>query len=108
VVETARLPIGQDARVDQRAFRGFLMRRGWRVPYLGAWFTVPEASRDLVPDGPTAVLHLQPGPDEQGRVVLQELAFRSVQGRELDARTLPAALVSDAARDVLGAVAAAS
>ncbi len=100
----SRLDMASGARLDQRAFRGFLMNRGWHVPYLGPFFTVPEARRDLAPGGPIAVLHLEPGSDEDGRVVLGELAFESVQDRELDARELPPALVSEAARDVLGAV----
>lgn len=79
------------------------MRRGWRVPYLGPFFTVPEATRELAPGGPVAVLYLE-GPDEEGRVILGELGFESVQEHELDARELPPALVSEAARDVLGAV----
>lgn len=84
------------------------MRRGWRVPYLGRWFAVPEATRELAPGGPIAVLHLEPGTDDDDRVVVRELAFWSVHRRELDARTLPPALVSEAALDVLGAVRAGS
>jgi hypothetical protein len=50
------------------------------------------------------VLHLGEGTDDAGRVTIGPLAFRSVHGRDLDARTLAPALVSDAARDVRGAV----
>ena len=80
------------------------MRRGWNVPYMGPWFTVPEATREMTRGGPIAVLHLDLPPDKDDeRVVLCELGFRSVHARELDARELPPALVSEAARDVLGA-----
>jgi hypothetical protein len=99
-----RLDLADRARVNQRAFRGFLMRRGWHVPYLGPWFAVPEATRELLPAGPIAVLHLEPGCDADDRVRVVDLAFRSAHGRDLDARTLPAPLVSDAARDVHGAL----
>ena len=98
------LAVAYGARVEQHAFRGFLMRRGWNVPYLGRWFAVPEATRPLLPGGPVAVLHLEDGTDDAGRVTIGPLAFRSVHGRDLDARTLPRPLVSDAARDVRGAV----
>jgi hypothetical protein len=48
-------------------------------------------------------------PREHGDVVgVGVLGFRSVLGDDLDARTLPPPLVSQAARDVLGAVAAAT
>ena len=50
------------------------------------------------------MLHLGEGTDDAGRVTIGPLAFRSVHGRDLDARTLAPALVSDAARDVRGAV----
>jgi hypothetical protein len=92
-VTASCLELGGRARVDQRAFRGFLMRRGWQVPYLGPWFTVPEATREVLPGGPTAVLHLEPGRDEDERVAVLALAFRSTHGRDLDARTLPRPLV---------------
>ena len=98
-----RLDIAHGAHVNQRGFRGFLMRRGWSVPYLGPWFTAPEATRELTRGGPIAVLHLDHGVGDEGRIVLQDLAFRSVHGRHLDARKLPPTLVSEAARDVLGA-----
>ena len=83
------------------------MERGWRAPYLGPFFALAEATRELSPGGPTAVLQLQDELDERGRVVVAGLWFRSVLGEILDAQALPPALVSDAARDVLGAVAAA-
>ncbi|MDP9377233.1 MAG: DUF4132 domain-containing protein [Actinomycetota bacterium] len=98
-----RLSIGRGTHVNQRGFRGFLMRRGWNVPYLGPWFTVPEATRELTRSGPVAVLHLDHASAGDERVVVMELAFRSVHGCELDARELPTTLVSEAARDVLGA-----
>ena len=99
-----RLNIAEGAHVNQRAFRGFLMRRGWNVPYMGPWFTVPEATRETTHGGPVAVLQLDlPSDEGDERVVLCELGFRSVHARELDARELQPALVSEAARDVLGA-----
>lgn len=49
------LPSGDGIAVAQRPFRGFLLARGWRVPYLGPWFTVPEATRQMLPGGPTAI-----------------------------------------------------
>jgi hypothetical protein len=80
------------------------MRRGWNVPYMGPWFTVPEATRETTHGGPVAVLHLDlPSDEDDERVVLCELGFGSVDARELDARELPPALISEAARDVLGA-----
>ena len=94
--------------VRQTPLRGFLMGRGWHVPYLGPWFTVPEATRELVVGGPKAVLEL--GYDEataRETIVVRSLTFRSPADRPLDARRLPPRLVSEAARDVLGALAAA-
>ncbi len=102
--DSRTLNIADGVSLEQRAFRGFLMRRGWKVPYLGPFFTTPEATRELTRGGPVAVLYLEPGTDDEGRVTLGHLGFESVQGRKLDARALPQALVSEAARDVLGAV----
>lgn len=106
--DSSTLGIAAGVRLDQRAFRGFLMRRGWKVAYLGDFFTTPEATHELELGGPAAVLYLEPGTDDEGRVTLGELGFESVQGQHLDARELPPALVSEAARDVLGAAKAAT
>jgi hypothetical protein len=102
--ESPTLRIGAGTRVTQRQFRGFLMNRGWHVPYLGSWFDVPEATFELLAGGPLAVLLLAADGD-QDEVIVGELCFRSALDEDLDARLLPPALVSDAARDVLGAVA---
>ena len=107
IADARRLKVANGVVVNQRSFRGFLMRRGWHVPYLGPWFTVPEARRELMRGGPEAVLHLDLA-DDGRKVIVRELAFRSVHGRQLDARKLSRALVSEAARDVLGAVKAGS
>ena len=40
------------------------MGRGWRAPYLGPFFAIAEATRELSPGGPTAVLQLQDELDE--------------------------------------------
>ena len=42
--------------LDQSRMRAFLRRRGWKVPWLGPFFHVPEARRELFRGGPTAVL----------------------------------------------------
>jgi len=84
------------------------MRRGWRVPYLAPFDAVPEATRTLERGGPTAALQLPDEIDERCRVVILGLWFRSLLGEVLDAQALPPAVVSEAARDVLGAVAAAT
>lgn len=102
------LDLGHGRRVDQTPFRGFLMTRGWQVPFLGPWFTVPEGTRELLPGGPTAVLHLEyDETDDERTARVNELAFRTVDSRPLDARRLPPRLVSEAARDILGALKAA-
>lgn len=98
------LDLGEGRRVHQRALRGYLISRGWKVPYLGSWFEVPEATHEES----LAVLELEPPAGEADDTVgVGVLSFRSVQGDDLDARSLPAPAVSDAARDVLGALAAA-
>lgn len=106
--DSPRLWIAPHARLKQTPFRGFLRDRGWDVPYIGPFFFIGEAKRPMTRYGPTAVLELdielRPWP-EPDRVVVGSLAFRSVVGQELDARTLPPPIVSDAARDVLGAIA---
>lgn len=104
--ESPILRAGTGALVRQRRLRGYLTSRGWHVPYLGRWFEVPEATFELQPGGPVAVLDLTVDDEEKDMVAVGELHFRSVQDEPLDARLLPPALVSDAARDVLGAVAA--
>ena len=63
----------------------------------------------MTPAGPVAVLDLDwdktsMGSPVEERVIVQELRFVSVQRRSLDARELPPPVVSEAARDVLGAV----
>jgi hypothetical protein len=103
IADARRLHLADGVVVNQRSFRGFLMRRGWHVPYVGPWFTVLEATHDLMRGGPEAVLHLHHA-DDEGSVIVLDVAFRSVHGRDLDARKLPGPLVSEAARDVLGAV----
>lgn len=92
--------------MNQTPFRGFLLGRGWKVPYLGAYFEVPEGTRSIGPNEPVAVLFLDYDSEESDTLVVGQLAFRSVEDVELDARTLPPALVSEAARDALGAIAA--
>ncbi len=101
------LPLADGVAVAQRPFRGFLLGRGWRVPYLGPWFTVPEATREMPAGAPIAVVHLEPHHDSSDAIVVHTLTFRSRQGRGLDARALPPEVVSEAARDLLGALAAA-
>jgi hypothetical protein len=103
---TLMLRAGQ--QLPQRPFRGFLTNRGWRVPYLGRWFTIPEATRELLPGGPLAVLHLELDEEENetDEIILGELAFRSAHDLGLDARLLPPVMVSESARDVLGAISA--
>ena len=108
LAESPYMSVAAGSQVCQRPFRGFLMRRDWQVPYLGRFFEVPEATKQVPRDGPLAVLELE-RPREHGDVVgVRGLGFRSVLGDDLDARTLPPPLVSEAARDVLGAVAAAT
>lgn len=96
--------VSTGTRVPQRRFRGFLLKRGWHVPYLGPFFDVPEATLELLPGGPVAVLDLDVD-NETDEIIIGELHFRSIADRALDARLLPPALVSEAARDVLGAAA---
>lgn len=97
------LSLTSGRRLPQRPFRGFLTNRGWRVPNLGNWFDIPEGTRELLPGGPVAVLHLEAEGDED-EIVIGELAFSSAHDRDLDARLLPPIMVSEAARDVLGAI----
>jgi hypothetical protein len=104
-----RLSCAIGDRVEQRRFRGFLRSRGWEVPYMGRWFFIGEATRELTWHGPAAVLDvdLDWEREEFDVVVIGALRFRSVLDAELDSRALPPAMVSEAARDVLGALAAA-
>ena len=53
---SAHLSFASGERVGQRAFRGFLRNRGWCVPYMGHWFFIGEATKEVTPDGPTAVV----------------------------------------------------
>lgn len=111
IVADQRFPtlgVARGRRVRQTPFRGFLLRRGWNVPFLGPYFEVPEAKRELTQHGPIAVLDLEYDDEIPDVVSVGDLVFRSVQEVDLDARVLPPALVSEAARDVLGAVEAAS
>jgi len=102
------LDLGRGLRVRQTAMRGFLLKRRWKVPFLGPYFEVPEATRELTPYGPIAVLELGYFDEHPESVVVWALSFRSVQETSLDARELPSVLVSEAARDVLGALKAGS
>lgn len=92
-------------RVRQTPFRGFLRGRGWEIRYIGRWFDVPEATRQMTRQGPVALLEygLDPIIGEKA-LILRSLRFVSVLGAGLDARTLPRAIVSEATRDVIGAV----
>ena len=94
--------------VEQVRFRGFLLNRGWQAPYMGGWYTAREATRELTRHGPIAVLDIDLDCEELDVVVIGALRFRSVLDVELDARALPPAIVSEAARDVLGVLATAS
>jgi hypothetical protein len=73
---------------------------------MGRWFFTPEATHEITRHGPIAVLELDLDSDRD-LVVVGPLSFRSAIGTELDARALPPSLVSEAARELLGAVAAA-
>jgi Domain of unknown function (DUF4132) len=94
--------------VEQVRFRGFLRTRGWEAPYMGGWYTAREATRELTRHGPIAVLDIDLDCEQLDVVVIGALRFRSVLDVELDARALPPAIVSEAARDVLGVLATAS
>jgi hypothetical protein len=76
---------------------------------MGRWSFIGEATRELTRHGPTAVLDvgLDSDREELDVVAIGALGFRSVLDVELDARTLPPAMVSEAARDVRGGLAAA-
>ena len=108
--DSPRLSMAAGQRVLQRPFRGFLRSRGWDVPYMGRWFFIPEATREITHHGAIAVLDvdLDEATDESEDVlVVGVLGFRSILDTDLDARELPRVVVSEAARDVLGAVAVA-
>jgi hypothetical protein len=94
--------------VEQVRFRGFLRTRGWEAPYMGGWYTSREATRELTRHGPIAVLDIDLDCEQLDVVVIGALRFRSVLDVELDARALPPAIVSEAARDVLGVLATAN
>jgi hypothetical protein len=105
---SARLSFAVGERVEQRPLRGFLRSRGWEVPYMGRWFFIGEATRQVTRQGPIAVLEVDldwDAPDAGDVVVVGALGFRSMLSADIDIRTLPPAIVSEAARDVLGAVA---
>lgn len=104
---SSRLSFAAGERVRQTQFRGFLRCRGWDVPYLGRWCFVGEAAREVARHGASAVLALDLDWSSNGEcpmVLLGDLGFRSELQTELDARALPPAIVSEAARDVLGAI----
>ena len=88
---------------QQAPLRAFLRRRGWHVPYLGPFFTVPEARRGALPGGPVAVAYLD-WRAEDGYVRVAGVGLETATGESLGARELPARWVSDAARDVTGAI----
>ncbi len=107
---SARLSFAAGQRAQQRPFRGFLRSRGWDVPYMGRWFFIGEANRQLRRDDPIAVLDVDldcQSADEPDVIRVGDLRFRSVLGADLDSRIVAPATVSEAARDVLGALAAA-
>lgn len=91
------------APADQIPLRGFLRNRCWNVPYIGLFDATPHASRKLTPRGPHALLGLEPIPGDARRLAVGPLSFVAL-GSALDPRELPAALVSEAGRDVLGAL----
>jgi hypothetical protein len=92
--------------LDQTRMRAFLRGRGWRVPWLGRFFQVPEARRELFAGGPSAVLGLEWREDD-GRVTPAWLAFESTTEEMIHVGDLPACWLSEIGRDVLGAAAAA-
>jgi hypothetical protein len=97
--------------LEQRPFRRFLRSRGWEVPYMGRWSFIGEATREVTRHGPIAVLEVDIDWEfavEADVIRVGDLRFRSVLGADLDSRTLPPAIVSEAARDVVGALAAAT
>ena len=91
------------APVDRVPLRGFLRNREWDVPYVGMFDHIPYASRKLTPRGPHAHLGLKPISDDDDRITVGPLTFHA-KGSTLDPRELPAALVSEAGRDALGAL----
>ena len=92
--------------LDQSSMRAFLRKRGWQVPWLGRFFQVPEARRELFPGGPTAVLDIAWNEDDE-TVSPAGLAFESAAGTQMLARELPLPWLSEIGRDVLGATTAA-
>jgi hypothetical protein len=108
LAQAPTISFGSRAPVPQMPMRGFLRQRGWEMPHLGRFHTVPEATRQVTPGGPVAVLLLVQQDDSEETVQVEALKFQSVDGRQLDATQLPPALVSESARDVLGALHAAS
>jgi hypothetical protein len=115
-VEQAARDVVDDARfdglceeigwLDQSRMRAFLRGRGWHVPWLGRFFQVPEARRELFAGGPSAVLGLE-WREEDGRVTPTWLAFETVTEDAILVGDLPATWLSEIGRDVLGAAAAA-
>ena len=62
--DSPRMDLGRGRRLNQTPFRGFLLGRGWKVPYLGAYFEVPEGTRSIGPNEPVAVLFLESDSEE--------------------------------------------
>lgn len=95
-------------RVEQRAFRGFLRNRGWDVPYMGRWFFIGEATREVVRGEPIAVLAVDldwEAAQPADMVVVGDFWFRLESGSGVDACRAGPRVVSEAGRDVLGAIA---
>jgi hypothetical protein len=108
VVDAARFDeLCEDIRwLDQTRMRAFLRGRGWHVPWLGRFFHLPEARRELFAGGPSAVLGLE-WREEDGRVTPTWLAFESATEDAILIGDLPASWLSEIGRDVLSAAAAA-
>jgi hypothetical protein len=107
------LAVVDGQRASRPLLRGFLRSCGWSLDDLELWRERPwneseatrETHRGLTRHGPWAMLEFE---IEADTVTFGALRFEALTGAELDARLLPSRLVSEAARDVLGAAAAAS
>lgn len=99
-------PLSPGRAYPRRHSGGFLRTRGWDIPYMGRWHFIPEATLEITRHGPIAVLEVDLEAEPPDAIVaIGGLSFRSVLGTDLDARALPPSVVSESARDVLGAVA---
>lgn len=98
----ACLSLAAGERVEQRPFRGLLRSRGGEVPYIGDWFFIGEATREMARGEPIAVLELDLDWEARASdaVVVGDLRFRSPFESELDTRETPRRVVSEAARSV--------